>query len=88
METVAILCVPPAVVGLVGMMRQAGLPASWAPLAAVVVGALLGVLDVVLAGDPVYRGLAGGVLLALAGAGTHDLAGRVGGGAAPRRRAG
>ncbi len=76
------LATTPAVLALVGLAKDLGLPARLAAPAAVVLGVVLAVGDHALGSSGLYAAVADGLLLGLGAAGLYDAA-RLAGGAAP-----
>ena len=76
------LATTPAVLALVGLAKDLGLPARLAVPAAVVLGVVLAVGDHALGSSGLYAAVADGLLLGLGAAGLYDAA-RLAGGAAP-----
>lgn len=68
------LATAPAVLALVNLAKQTGLPSKAAAPLAVVLGVLLAVADHCLAGTGVYDAAASGLILGLAAAGLYDAA--------------
>ena len=71
---VTALATAPAVLALVNLAKQMGLPSKAAAPLAVVLGVLLAVADHLLAGTGVYDAAASGLILGLAAAGLYDAA--------------
>ena len=71
---VTALATAPAVLALVNLAKQMGLPSKAAAPLAVVLGVLLAVADHLLAGSGVYDAAASGLILGLAAAGLYDAA--------------
>lgn len=69
----AILSVP-AILALITIAKDLGLPSKLAPVAAIVVGVVLAVLNHLLAGTPVWGAIASGLLLGLSASGVYDTA--------------
>lgn len=76
------LATAPAVLALVTLAKDAGLPKRGAAPLAVLLGVALAVADHALAGSGIYAAGASGLLLGLGAAGLYDAA-RLAGGAAP-----
>lgn len=74
MTTITTLATIPAILALVTLAKDLGLPAKAAPLVATVLGATLSLTDTLLAGYEVYGALTSGLLLGLAAAGLYDTA--------------
>lgn len=72
--TVTALATAPAVLALVTLAKDLGLPTRYAALTAVVLGAGLSVADHALAGNGAYSAAASGILLGLGAAGIYDTA--------------
>lgn len=74
METVTTLATVPAVIALVTLIKDLGLPAKFAPLAAVVLGVALSVLAALSLGTVSnwYEPVATGIILGLSAAGLYD----------------
>lgn len=74
METVTTLATVPAVIALVTLIKDLGLPAKFAPLAAVVLGVALSVLAALSLGSVAnwYETVSLGVILGLSAAGLYD----------------
>ena len=68
------LATAPAVLALVTLAKDLGLPTRLAALAAVVLGVILAVADHVLAGSGIYAAGASGLLLGLGASGLYDAA--------------
>uniref|UniRef100_A0AAU6R610 Holin n=1 Tax=Micrococcus phage Olihed TaxID=3092209 RepID=A0AAU6R610_9CAUD len=80
MDTITTLATVPAVIALVTLIKDLGLPAKLAPLAAVVLGVVLSVLAALALG-PVgnwYETVSLGVILGLSAAGLYDGAKAIG----------
>ena len=80
--TAITLATAPAVLALVTLAKDLGLPARLAAPAAVVLGVVLAVGDHALGSSGLYAAVADGLLLGLGAAGLYDAA-RLAGGAAP-----
>ena len=76
------LATAPAVLALVTLAKDLGLPTRLAAPLAVVLGVILAAADYALAGSGAYAAAADGLLLGLGAAGLYDAA-RLAGGAAP-----
>lgn len=74
MEALATLLTVPAIVALVTILRDLGLPSKLAPVAAVVLGVGIGIVGQQLGHIPVVQAGADGLLVALAAAGVYDVA--------------
>ena len=74
MDTAATLATPAAVLALVTLARDLGLPARLAALTAVVLGVALSLADHALAGTGAYSAAPTGLVLGLAAAGLYDTA--------------
>lgn len=72
--TVTTLLTVPAVLGLVTITKDLGLPAKLAPLAAIAIGVTIAVLETQLGHLPIVRSVESGILLALAACGLYDTA--------------
>ena len=72
--TVTALATAPAVLALVQLAKDAGLPTKAAAPLAVVLGVLLAVADHTLAGTGLYSAVSSGLILGLAAAGLYDAA--------------
>lgn len=72
--TVTTLATAPAVLALVTLAKDLGLPARYAALTAVVLGVGLSVADHALAGSGAYSAAASGLILGLGAAGIYDTA--------------
>lgn len=72
--TVTTLATAPAVLALVTLAKDLGLPTKAAALAAVVLGVGLSVADHALAGSGAYSAAASGLILGLGAAGLYDTA--------------
>ena len=72
--TVTDLATAPAVLALVTLAKDLGLPTKAAALAAVVLGVGLSVADHALAGSGAYSAAASGLILGLGAAGLYDTA--------------
>ena len=72
--TVTALATAPAVLALVTLAKDLGLPTRLAALTAVVLGVGLSVADHALAGSGAYSAVATGLLLGLGAAGLYDTA--------------
>lgn len=81
-EIVTLAATAPAIVALTNLAREMGLPAKAGMLLAVLLGVGLAVADYALTGSGWYEQAVSGLMLGLAAAGLHDLAGRA---ATPRR---
>ena len=73
-STVTTLATAPAVLALVTLAKDLGLPTTAAALAAVVLGVGLSVADHALAGSGAYSAAASGLILGLGAAGLYDTA--------------
>lgn len=76
------LATAPAVLALVTLAKDLGLPTRLAAPLAVALGVILAAADYALAGSGAYAAAADGLLLGLGAAGLYDAA-RLAGGAAP-----
>ena len=74
MDAVTALATAPAVVAMVTLARDLGLPSRLASLAAVVLGVALSVTDYALAGTGIYASVSSGLVLSLGAAGLYDTA--------------
>lgn len=83
---VVTLVTVPAILGLVTVARDLGMPAKLAPVTAAIVGTGLGVAEQMLGGSPVFQAGAGGLLVGLAATGLYDTA-KLAGGQSEARRA-
>ena len=72
--TVTTLATAPAVLALVTLAKDLGLPTKYAALTAVVLGVGLSVADHALAGSGAYSAAASGLILGLGAAGLYDTA--------------
>lgn len=72
--TVTALATAPAVLALVTLAKDLGLPSRLAALTAVVLGVGLSVADHALAGSGTYSAAASGLILGLGAAGLYDTA--------------
>jgi len=72
--TVTALATAPAVLALVTLAKDLGLPTRLAALTAVVLGVGLSVADHALAGSGAYSAAASGLILGLGAAGLYDTA--------------
>ena len=72
--TVTTLATAPAVLALVTLAKDLGLPTRYAALTAVVLGVGLSVADHALAGTGAYSAAASGLILGLGAAGLYDTA--------------
>lgn len=73
------LLTPAAIIALVTIGRDLGLPSRFAPVCAVVVGVGLAVADQTLGGHAAYQAASSGLLLGLAAAGVYDVSKLAGG---------
>lgn len=71
---VTTLATAPAVLALVTLAKDLGLPTKYAALTAVVLGVGLSVADHALAGSGAYSAAASGLILGLGAAGLYDTA--------------
>ncbi|AXH48597.1 holin [Microbacterium phage Sansa] len=80
METVATLATVPAVIALVTLFKDLGLPSKLSPLVAVVLGVALSVLSALALGPigNLYETISLGVILGLSAAGLYDGARAIG----------
>lgn len=76
------LATAPAVLALVTLAKDLGLPTKLSAPLAVVLGVILAVADHALAGSGIYAAAAGGLLLGLGASGLYDAA-RLAGGREP-----
>lgn len=74
MEALATLATVPAILALVNLGKRFGLTGPWAALAAVILGVVLSVFDVLFGANVVYAAAATGLLTGLGAAGLYDLA--------------
>lgn len=81
METIATLATVPAVIALVTLLKDLGLPSKFSPLAAVLLGVALSILGALSLGIITnwYETVSLGVILGLSAAGLYDGAKAVGG---------
>lgn len=87
---VTTLATAPAVLALVGLAKDMGLPTRYAALVATLLGVGLSVADHALAGTGWYQAAASGLIMGLGAAGLYDGARLIGGhdpGAEPARHA-
>ena len=73
MDPITTILTPAAILALVTIAKDLGLPSKFAPVAAVTLGVLLAVLDQTLGGFPVYQAAASGALIGLAASGVYDV---------------
>ena len=85
MDPITTLLTAPAILGLVTLARDLGMPAKFAPMLAVALGVTLAVADQQFAGMPAWQAATSGLLLGLAASGLYDGARIVSGTYAPRR---
>lgn len=81
-DIITLAATAPAIVALTNLARELGLPSRAGMLLAVTLGIALSVADYALTGTGWYEQAVAGLMLGLAAAGLHDLAGRA---ATPRR---
>ena len=79
MDTVTTLATAPAILALVGLAKDLGLPTRYAALLSVVLGVGLAAADHALAGSGAYSAVASGLVLGLGATGLYDAARLVGG---------
>lgn len=72
----------PAILALVTIARDLGLPSKLAPVSAVILGVALGIAEQQLGHFPIWQAGAGGLLVGLAASGVYD-ASKLAGGPAP-----
>lgn len=73
MDAVVILATVPAIVALVTVAKDLGLPTKYATVFAIAVGLILGIADYSFAADGLYKAASSGLILALGAAGVYDL---------------
>lgn len=73
-DAVIVLATIPAILALVTLAKDIGLPIKLAPVLAVILGVGLAIADKLLADNPVYQAGAGGLLIGLGAAGLYDAA--------------
>lgn len=72
-EFVTLLATPAAILGLVTIAKDLGLPTKFASVLAVVIGVTLGLAESVFAASGAYQQAAQGALLALSAMGLYDM---------------
>ena len=72
MDAVQTLMTPLAILAMVTILRDLGLPARLAPLVAIVLGVALSIAAVLFADSPIFGAIASGILLALTASGVYD----------------
>ncbi len=79
MEIVTLAATPAAITAIMNKLRDLGLPAKHALWLAAILGMTLALTDYFLGGYSWYSVAISGLMMGLAAAGLHDLAGRAGG---------
>lgn len=78
MNAVTLLATIPAILALVNLAKQLGLPAKAALVVAVLLGVGLNVADYLWASVALYQAISNGLILGLSAAGLYDVAKTVG----------
>lgn len=73
MDAVTTLLTVPAIVALVNILKDIGLPSKFAPIAAIILAAGLAMADYFLVSYGFYADLVNALVMALAASGVYDL---------------